>query len=280
MANHVSGVTEDQILLATGSKPSLQTRSVWNPVSPPHLRHRCPRTPTTCPHQVGAQPSHLHRATVPQEHGHWRSHTQHPGVGHQRWPSWHTPKSVSEGMYVMTSPKHLLPGSMYPWLRLPMNQSKDLSFKPFLRALNFRYPLHRYHKITAWQGLEGTSVGHLVQAPAQAGSPRAGCTGPHPAGVGISPEKETPQPLWAAWARALSPSEGRSSSLCSGGTSLASVCMSIVCPAHTQATKHRTEGRIKQTCNPKADIPPLTWTLSLVSQQGLSSKLSSQFYST
>jgi len=40
----------------------------------------------------------------------------------------------------------------------------------------------------------------------------------------ISLEKETPQPLWAAWARALSPSEGRSSSSCSGGTSQASVC--------------------------------------------------------
>ena len=60
--------------------------------------------------------------------------------------------------------------------------------------------------------------------PAQAGSPRAGCTGPRPGGAGISPEKETPQPLWAAWARAPSPSEGRSSSSGSAGTSCASVC--------------------------------------------------------
>jgi len=45
--------------------------------------------------------------------------------------------------------------------------------------------------------------------PAKAGSPRAGCTGPHPGGAGISPEKETPQPPWAAWARAPSPSEDR-----------------------------------------------------------------------
>jgi len=35
-----------------------------------------------------------------------------------------------------------------------------------------------YHRITAWSGLAGTSVGHLVQPPAKAGSPRAGCTGP------------------------------------------------------------------------------------------------------
>jgi len=49
----------------------------------------------------------------------------------------------------------------------------------------------------------------------EAGSPRAGCTGPCPGGAGISPEKDTPQPPWAPWARAPSPSEGRSSSSCS-----------------------------------------------------------------
>ena len=67
-------------------------------------------------------------------------------------------------------------------------------------------------------------MGHLVQPPTQAGSPRAGCTAPHPSGSGISPEKETLQPPWAAWARAPSPSEGRSSSSCSAGASSASVC--------------------------------------------------------
>jgi len=81
---------------------------------------------------------------------------------------------------------------------------------------------HRMY--TAWLGLAGTSVGHSAQPPAQAGSPRAGCRGPCPGGSGVSPEKETPQPPWAAWARAPSPSEGRSSSLCSAGTSSASVC--------------------------------------------------------
>jgi len=38
------------------------------------------------------------------------------------------------------------------------------------------------HRITEWSGLEGTSVGHQVQPPAEAGSPRAGCTGPCPSG--------------------------------------------------------------------------------------------------
>jgi len=52
-------------------------------------------------------------------------------------------------------------------------------------------------------------VGHPVQPPAEAGSPRAGCTGPCPGRSGISPEKETPQPLWAACSRAPSPSEGK-----------------------------------------------------------------------
>jgi len=37
-----------------------------------------------------------------------------------------------------------------------------------------------YHRITACLGLEGTSVGHPVQPPAKAGSPRAGCTAPCP----------------------------------------------------------------------------------------------------
>ena len=55
-------------------------------------------------------------------------------------------------------------------------------------------------------------MGHPAQPPAQAGSPRAGGTAPRPGGSGISPEKETPQPLWATWAGAPSPSEGRSSS--------------------------------------------------------------------
>ena len=82
----------------------------------------------------------------------------------------------------------------------------------------------RAYRITAWSGLEGTSVGLLVQPPAKAGSPTAGCTGSCAGGSWISPEKETPQPPWAACSRAPSPSEGRSSSSCSDGTFYASIC--------------------------------------------------------
>ena len=54
-------------------------------------------------------------------------------------------------------------------------------------------------------GLGEPSGDHPAQPPAEAGSPRAGCTGPCPGGSWISPEKETPQPLWAAWARLRHP---------------------------------------------------------------------------
>jgi len=40
-----------------------------------------------------------------------------------------------------------------------------------------------FHRITEWQGLEGTLGDHLVQTPAKAGSPRADCTGPRLGGV-------------------------------------------------------------------------------------------------
>jgi len=42
---------------------------------------------------------------------------------------------------------------------------------------------------TEWSRLAGTSVGHPAQPPAQAGSPRAGCTGPCPGGAWVSPER-------------------------------------------------------------------------------------------
>jgi len=38
------------------------------------------------------------------------------------------------------------------------------------------------HRTTECSGLEGASVGHPVQPPAEAGSPTAGCTGPRPGG--------------------------------------------------------------------------------------------------
>ena len=85
-------------------------------------------------------------------------------------------------------------------------------------------------------------MGHPVQPPAQAGSPRAGCTAPHPGGAGISPEKETPQPLWAAWVRAPSPSEGRSSSSRSDGTSSASVTSSYCSDYQLKCRESRLRG--------------------------------------
>lgn len=48
--------------------------------------------------------------------------------------------------------------------------------------------------ITEWLRVAGTSGGHLVQAPAQAGPPRAGLTG----SLWVSLGMETPRPLWAA----------------------------------------------------------------------------------
>jgi len=61
----------------------------------------------------------------------------------------------------------------------------------------------------------GTSVGHPAQPPAQAGSPRAGCTGSCPGRSGISPEKETLQPLWAAWARDMFADNPKKPGFCS-----------------------------------------------------------------
>jgi len=50
-----------------------------------------------------------------------------------------------------------------------------------LRALS----ADAFHRITEWSGLEGTSVGHLVQPPAEAGSPTVGCRGPCPGGSSV-----------------------------------------------------------------------------------------------
>ena len=55
---------------------------------------------------------------------------------------------------------------------------------------NHRITESQNHRITEWWGLEGTSVGHPVQPPAEAGLPTVGCRGPCPGGSGISPEKE------------------------------------------------------------------------------------------
>ena len=87
-----------------------------------------------------------------------------------------------------------------------------------------------YYRITECSGLEGISMGHLVHPPAEAGSPTAGFTGLCPGGSWISPEKETPQPPWAACSSAPSPSEGRSSSSCSDGISVLEFVPVAPCP--------------------------------------------------
>ena len=50
------------------------------------------------------------------------------------------------------------------------------------QSQNHRITESQNHRITEWLGLERTSLGHPVQPPAKAGSPRAGCTGPRPGG--------------------------------------------------------------------------------------------------
>jgi len=57
---------------------------------------------------------------------------------------------------------------------------KPKAARPLFR--NSMVGITESHRITECSGLEGTSVGHPVQPPAEAGSPRAGCTGPRPCG--------------------------------------------------------------------------------------------------
>ena len=56
-------------------------------------------------------------------------------------------------------------------------------------------PSARGHRTTSWSELEGTSGDRLVQPPAKAGPPGAGCTELCPGGAGTSAEEEAPQPL-------------------------------------------------------------------------------------
>lgn len=52
--------------------------------------------------------------------------------------------------------------------------------------------------ITECLGVDGTSGNPLIQSPAKAGSPGAGCTGWCPGECWVFPEKQTPKPLWAS----------------------------------------------------------------------------------
>ena len=75
--------------------------------------------------------------------------------------------------------------------------SEHLGLQLFIPA----QPL-QHHRITEWLGLQGP-LGPSAPAPAPAGTPRAGCPGPHPGGSGRSPRRR-PHSLWAACASAPS----------------------------------------------------------------------------
>ena len=79
-------------------------------------------------------------------------------------------------------------------------------------------------QITELWGLEETSRDHWIQSACQSRLPRAGCNGRCSGASWISPEKETPQFLWAACSSALSPSLWRSSYSCLCRTYYAPVC--------------------------------------------------------
>jgi len=82
------------------------------------------------------------------------------------------------------------------------------TFRPSAQARSHRLlcsthplPSAEHHRITESQhgwGLAGPSVDPQAQPPAEAGSPRAGCTVPRPGGSGTSPE-ETPHRGSGAW---------------------------------------------------------------------------------
>ena len=81
------------------------------------------------------------------------------------------------------------------------------------------------HRITGCSGLEGTSVGHLVQPSCWSRVTQSRLHSTASRRVwNISREGDSTTSPWAARARAPSPSEGRSSSSCSAGTSSASFC--------------------------------------------------------
>jgi len=62
----------------------------------------------------------------------------------------------------------------------------------FNRETHYSLAQPQNHRITECSGLEGTSVDHVVQHPAEAGSPTAGCTEPCPGGsLSISREGDS-----------------------------------------------------------------------------------------
>ena len=111
-----------------------------------------------------------------------------------------------------TASRMLLKKSMSAFHRLESRrQDLQLTESPkgstHRKVLKNTYLHQRYHSMV---GVGRDLCGSPSPTPAQAGSPRAGCTAPRPGGAGISPEKETgilaplPFPLGAAQLRGTS----------------------------------------------------------------------------
>ena len=72
------------------------------------------------------------------------------------------------------------------------------------KSCPWKSPNHRITESQSVRGWKGPLWVIWCNPPAEAGSPRAGCTGPCPGGSWTSPEKENPQPPWATCSRAPS----------------------------------------------------------------------------
>lgn len=64
---------------------------------------------------------------------------------------------------------------------------------------------HAFHRVMEQLRLQGTFQDHLIWPLHNAGTARAGCSGPHPAGFWVLPRTETPQPPWATCSSVQSP---------------------------------------------------------------------------
>ena len=91
------------------------------------------------------------------------------------------------------------------------------------------------------------------------------------AGLEYSPEKDTPQPPWATCSSAPSPSEGRSSSSGSAGTSSASVCarcpLSCRWPSLKRVWPHKSSAIFLCSAPAKATVSSSYFSALLVSCQ-------------
>ena len=100
--------------------------------------------------------------------------------------------------------------------------SKDTSLQTGYNVQNHRITESQNHRMF---GIGRDLCGSSSPTPLpKKGRLQQACRGRCPGRSWISPEKENPQPPWAACSSAPSPSEGRSSSSCSDGTCYASLC--------------------------------------------------------